>query len=56
MALEKLSLDAVNSETDPTDHTATIVMHTAVRDHGQLGRVLRRLGAVPNVLRVERLP
>jgi GTP pyrophosphokinase len=56
MALEKLSLDAVNSETDPRDHTATIVMLTAVRDHAQLGRVLKRLGAVPNVLRVERLP
>ncbi len=56
MALEKLSIDGVNSDTDPKDHIATIVMRTAVRDHEQLGRVLRRLGAVPNVLRAERLP
>jgi len=31
-------------------------MRTAVRDHAQLGRVLQRLSAVPNVLRAERVP
>ena len=56
MALEKLSIEAVNSDTDPGDRIATIVMRTAVRDHAQLARVLRRLGGVPNVLRAERLP
>jgi GTP pyrophosphokinase len=56
MALEKLSIDGVNSDTDPNDRIATIVMRTAVRDHEQLGRVLQRLGAVPNVLRAQRLP
>jgi GTP pyrophosphokinase len=56
MALEKLSIEGVNSDTDPQDRIATIVMRTAVRDHGQLGRVLQRLSAVPNVLRAERLP
>ncbi len=56
MAHEQLSLDGVNSDTDPADRIATIVMRTSVRDHGQLGRVLQRLGAVPNVLRAERLP
>jgi GTP pyrophosphokinase len=56
MALEKLSIDGVNSDTDPNDRIATIVMRTAVRDHEQLGRVLQRLSAVPNVLRAQRLP
>jgi GTP pyrophosphokinase len=56
MALEKLSIDGVNSDTDPLDRIATIVMRTAVRDHAQLGRVLQRLSAVPNVLRAERVP
>jgi GTP pyrophosphokinase len=56
MALEKLSIEGVNSDTDPQDRIATIVMRTAVRDHGQLSRVLQRLSAVPNVLRAERLP
>ena len=55
MALERLSIDGVNSDTDPDDHIATIVMRTAVRDSEQLGRVLQRLSAVPNVLRALRL-
>jgi GTP pyrophosphokinase len=56
MAVEKLSIDGVNSDTDPQDRLATIVMRTAVRDHSQLNRVLQRLSAVPNVLLAERLP
>lgn len=56
MALEKLSIDGVNSNTDPDDRIATIVMRTAVRDSEQLNRVLHRLGAVPNVLRALRQP
>jgi len=56
MALEKLSIEGVNSDTDPNDRIATIVMRTAVRDHEQLGRLLLRLSAVPNVLRALRLP
>jgi len=55
MALERLSIDGVNSDTDPGDRIATIVMRTAVRDSEQLGRVLQRLSAVPNVLRALRL-
>ncbi|HEY4974880.1 MAG TPA: bifunctional (p)ppGpp synthetase/guanosine-3',5'-bis(diphosphate) 3'-pyrophosphohydrolase [Steroidobacteraceae bacterium] len=55
MALERLSIDGVNSDTDPDDRIATIVMRTAVRDSEQLGRVLQRLSAVPNVLRALRL-
>jgi GTP pyrophosphokinase len=55
MALEKLSIDGVNSNTDPDDRIATIVMRTAVRDTEQLGRVLQRLSSVPNVLKSERV-
>jgi GTP pyrophosphokinase len=55
MALEHLSIDGVNSDTDPSDRIATIVMRTAVRDSEQLGRLLQRLSAVPNVLRALRL-
>jgi len=55
MALEQLSIEAVNSNTDPHDRIATIVMRTAVRDSEQLGRVLQRLSAVPNVLSAQRL-
>lgn len=55
MAVEQLSIEGVNSNTDPKDRIATIVMRTAVRDAAQLGRVLQRLAAVPNVLSAERL-
>jgi GTP pyrophosphokinase len=55
MALERLSIDGVNSDTDPDDRVATIVMRTAVRDVDQLARVLQRLSGVPNVLRAQRV-
>jgi GTP pyrophosphokinase len=55
MAVEKLSIDGVNSNTDPADRIATIIMRTAVRDTEQLGRVLQRLSSVPNVLKSERV-
>jgi GTP pyrophosphokinase len=55
LAVEKLSIDGVNSNTDPEDRVATIVMRTAVRDSEQLSRLLTRLGAVPNVLSAQRL-
>jgi len=54
MALERLSIEGVNSDTDPDDRVATIVMRTAVRDIEQLARVLQRLASVPNVLRAQR--
>jgi GTP pyrophosphokinase len=54
MAVEKLSIDGVNSDTDPDDRIATIVMRTAVRDIDQLARVLARLNGVPNVLKAQR--
>jgi GTP pyrophosphokinase len=55
MALEKLSIEGVNSDTDPRDRIATILMRTAVRDTEQLARVLARLAAVPNVLHAQRV-
>jgi GTP pyrophosphokinase len=54
MALEHLSIEGVNSNTDPEDRIATIVMRTAVKDAEQLRQVLKRLAAVPNVLKAER--
>jgi len=54
MAVEHLSIDGVNSNTDPTDRVATIVMRTAVRDTEQLNRVCKRLLSVPNVLKAHR--
>ena len=54
MAVEHLSIDGVNSNTDPADRIATIVMRTAVRDAEQLRQVLARLAQVPNVLKAER--
>jgi GTP pyrophosphokinase len=54
MALEHLSIDGVNSNTDPSDGIATIVMRTAVHDTAELLRVLKRLNGVSNVLKAER--
>lgn len=54
MAQEHLSIEAVNSSTDPADRVATIAMRTAVRDADQLRQVLKRLSGVPGVLRAER--
>ena len=54
MAQERLSIDGVNSNTDPADRVATIVMRTAVRDAGQLRQVLNKLAGVNSVLRAVR--
>ena len=54
MAQERLSIDGVNSNTDPADRVATIVMRTAVRDAAQLRQVLKKLAGVNSVLRAVR--
>ncbi len=54
LAVEKMSIEGVNSNTDPDDRIATIEMRTAVRNAAQLTRVLKRLKGVANVLRAER--
>jgi GTP pyrophosphokinase len=55
MAQERLSIEGVNSSTDPADRVATIVMRTAVRDAAQLRQVLKKLGGVNSVLRAQRV-
>jgi GTP pyrophosphokinase len=55
MAQERLSIEGVNSSTDPADRVATIVMRTAVRDTAQLRQVLNKLAGVNSVLRAQRL-
>jgi GTP pyrophosphokinase len=54
MAQERLSIEGVNSNTDPADRVATILMRTAVRDTAQLRQVLKRLSGIANVLRAVR--
>jgi len=53
--MERLSIEGVNSNTDPNDRIATIVMRTAVRDTEQLRQVLARLARVPNVFKAVRV-
>ncbi len=55
MAQERLSIEGVNSNTDPADRVATIVMRTAVRDAAQLQQVLKKLAGVNSVLRAVRV-
>jgi GTP pyrophosphokinase len=55
MAQERLSIEGVNSNTDPADRVATIVMRTAVRDTAQLRQVLKKLAGVNSVLRAQRV-
>ncbi|HVO00283.1 MAG TPA: TGS domain-containing protein [Steroidobacteraceae bacterium] len=55
MAQERLSIEGVNSSTDPADRVATIVMRTAVRDTAQLRQVLKKLAGVNSVLRAQRV-
>jgi len=54
MAVERLSIDAVNSRTDHDTGIAYFVLDVAVNDLEQLARVLRRLAAVPNVIEARR--
>jgi GTP pyrophosphokinase len=54
LSIEKLSIEGVNSDTDPNDRIATILVRTAVRDTAQLTRVLKLLKGVANVLRAQR--
>jgi GTP pyrophosphokinase len=55
LAVEHLSIEGVNSNTDPSDRVATITLRTAVSDVAQLNRLLKRLKSVPNVLRAARV-
>jgi GTP pyrophosphokinase len=55
LAQAHMSIDGVNSDTDPNDRIATIVIRTAVRDQTQLNLIVKQLGVVPGVLRAQRL-
>ena len=54
LALERLSIDAVNSRTDHDTGIAYFALAVAVNDLEQLARVLRRLASVPNVIEARR--
>jgi GTP pyrophosphokinase len=54
LAVERLSIDAVTSRTDHDSGMAYFTLAVAIDDLEQLGRVLRRLGAVPNVIEARR--
>jgi GTP pyrophosphokinase len=54
LALERLSIDSVNSRTDHDSGIAYFALTVAVHDLAQLARVLRRLTAVPNVIEARR--
>jgi GTP pyrophosphokinase len=54
VAVERLSIDAVNSRTDHDSGIAYFVLTVAVSELEQLARLLRRLAAVPNVTEVRR--
>jgi GTP pyrophosphokinase len=54
LALERLSIDAVNSRTDHDTGIAYFALTVSVNDLAQLARVLRRLTAVPNVIEARR--
>jgi GTP pyrophosphokinase len=54
LALERLSIDSVNSRTDHDSGTAYFALTVEVHDLAQLARVLRRLAGVPNVIEARR--
>jgi GTP pyrophosphokinase len=55
LAFERLSIEAMTTTTDRNAGTAHVSVTIAVSDVEQLGRVLKRLGAVPNVIHARRL-
>jgi GTP pyrophosphokinase len=55
LALEKLSIEAMNTTTDRESGTAHVMVTVSVVDLEQLARVLRRLGSVPNVTHARRV-
>ncbi len=54
LANEKTNVTAVNTLTDPATSSAVINMTVEVTDLAQLGRVLDRVGQLPNVYSVQR--
>ena len=54
LALERLSIQAMSTTTDSEAGIASVLLTVGVGDQEQLGRVLQRLAAVPNVTSVRR--
>jgi GTP pyrophosphokinase len=55
LALERLSIEAMNTTTDRDAGIAHLLVTISVTDLDQLARVLRRLGGVPNVTHARRV-
>ena len=55
LALERLSIEAMTTTTDRDAGTAHVLVTVSVIDLDQLARILRRLGAVPNVTHARRV-
>jgi GTP pyrophosphokinase len=55
LALERLSIDSMSTVTDHDSGTAHVRLTVPVSNLEQLGRVLHRLGAVPNVIQARRV-
>jgi len=55
LALERLSIEAMNTTTDRDAGTAHVVVTVSVIDLDQLARLLRRLAGVPNVTHARRV-
>jgi GTP pyrophosphokinase len=54
IAEEHLSIEGVNSDTDPRDRIARFQVRVGVRDLDELQRLMRRLRKIPNVFKVRR--
>jgi GTP pyrophosphokinase len=54
IAEEHISIEGVSSHTDPRDRIARFEVRLTVRDASELARLQRRLGRIPNVLKVRR--
>ena len=54
VAAADLSLESLTTTTDRSRGTATTVLRTRVRDLAQLAELIRKLGAVDNVIAVKR--
>ena len=54
LAVERLSIQAMNTTTDPDAGVANVLLTVGVGDQEQLARVLHRLAAVPNVTSARR--
>ncbi len=55
LAMERLSIQAMNTTTDPAAGVANVHLTVGIGDQEQLARVLQRLAAVPNVTAAQRV-